>query len=139
MFRNLFLITEVTTAINPDDLEDTMHKVVLGLTAATSLVATWTALPSTASAAPFAQPSGIQGAADSLDVADTVQFFWEGHRYCWYDDGWQGSGWYWCGYRWHRGVGWGGGVGWHGWHHRGGFEHREGREIERGRHFEHRE
>ena len=24
-----------------------------------------------------------------------VPFFFGGHDYCWYDDGWQGAGWYW--------------------------------------------
>ncbi|MGP0057714.1 MAG: hypothetical protein ACLPID_00285 [Beijerinckiaceae bacterium] len=47
-------------------------------------------------------------------------YFWGGHRYCWYDDGWQGGGWYWCGYPWRRGFGWGGPAGWRGWG-RGGF------------------
>jgi hypothetical protein len=42
-----------------------------------------------------------------------------GHRYCWYDDGWHGPGWYRCGYRLREGFGWGGGVGWLGWGHDG--------------------
>jgi hypothetical protein len=25
-------------------------------------------------------------------------FFFGGHDWCWYDGGWQGPGWYWCGY-----------------------------------------
>jgi hypothetical protein len=45
-----------------------------------------------------------------LAVVKTAQFVWQGRRYCWYDDGWRGPGWYWCGYHWHRGVGWGGPV-----------------------------
>ncbi len=51
-------------------------------------------------------------------VADQVQFFWGGRNYCWYDGGWRGPGFYWCGYAWRRGIGWGGGYGWRGW--RGG-------------------
>src|SRR5271168_421292 len=53
---------------------------------------------------------------------DKVQYFWGGRNYCWYDGGWQGPGWYWCGYAWRRGFGWGGGYGWHSWHggHGGG-------------------
>ena len=23
-------------------------------------------------------------------------YFWGGQRYCWYDDAWNGPGWYWC-------------------------------------------
>jgi hypothetical protein len=125
-----------------------MRKVVLALTAATSLVAAGTLLNTPASAGPFARPDGIRLAASGVDLAESVQFFWEGRRYCWYDDGWQGPGFYWCGYRWRRGLGWGGGYGWHGWHHGRDFEHREGREFDRGRkgreversqRFEHRE
>ena len=48
------------------------------------------------------------------------EFYWYGgHRYCWYDAGWHGRGWYWCGENLHRGIGWGGPIGWHWWHHRG--------------------
>jgi hypothetical protein len=48
------------------------------------------------------------------------EFYWYGgHRYCWYDAGWHGGGWYWCGENFHRGIGWGGPIGWHWWHHRG--------------------
>jgi hypothetical protein len=47
---------------------------------------------------------------------EQAQFFFGGQNYCWYDDGWRGPGFYWCGYAWRRGFGWGGGVGWHGWH-----------------------
>jgi hypothetical protein len=46
---------------------------------------------------------------------EDAQFFFGGRRYCWYDLGWQGAGWYWCGYEWRRGFGWGGAVGWRGW------------------------
>ncbi len=54
-------------------------------------------------------------AAIPSDV-EQAQFFYGGQNYCWYDDGWRGPGFYWCGYAWRRGLGWGGGVGWHGWH-----------------------
>ena len=46
---------------------------------------------------------------------EDAQFFFGGQNYCWYDSGWQGPGWYWCGYAWRRGFGWGGGAGFHGW------------------------
>src|SRR5271165_2215259 len=35
--------------------------------------------------------------------------------YCWYGAGWQGPGWYTCGYEWDDGLGWGGPYGWNGW------------------------
>lgn len=47
-----------------------------------------------------------------------LSFLFGGRQYCWYDAGWQGPGWYWCGYQSRRGLGWGGGDGWNG--HRGG-------------------
>jgi hypothetical protein len=49
-------------------------------------------------------------------------FFFGGRDYCWYDGGWNGSGWYWCGYGYRHGYGWGGGEGFRGWgQHR--YEH----------------
>jgi hypothetical protein len=60
-------------------------------------------------------PIGLHTAADELSLIETVQFRWQGRRYCWYDHGWRGPGWYWCGYHWRRGFGWGGPVGWRGW------------------------
>ena len=75
---------------------------------------------------------GMVGTANALPVdrftptaipneVEQAQFFFGGRNYCWYDDGWRGPGFYWCGYAWRRGLGWGGGYGWHGWHggHRG--------------------
>src|SRR5579863_3601829 len=52
-----------------------------------------------------------------------------GHNYCWYDDGWSGPGYYWCGYGYYHGYGYGGGEGWHGCRdhrHFAGQEHRGG-------------
>ena len=39
---------------------------------------------------------------------------WRGHKYCWYDEGWNGAGWYRCGYENKNGKGWGGPKGWQG-------------------------
>jgi hypothetical protein len=60
-------------------------------------------------------PDGLRAAAHELAAVEKVQFMWGGRRYCWYDAGWRGPGWYWCGHHWRRGIGWGGPVGWHGW------------------------
>jgi hypothetical protein len=62
--------------------------------------------------------TGVNTAADSLNLVDQVQFVFEGHKHCWYRDGWHGPGWYWCGYRTRKGFGWGGEEGYHGWKHR---------------------
>jgi hypothetical protein len=74
-------------------------------------------------AAGFALPlagsaeAAMGGALPSTQIlpVEQAQFFFLGHNFCWYDGGWQGPGWYWCGYAWNNGYGWGGGDGWHGW------------------------
>jgi hypothetical protein len=74
-------------------------------------------------AAGFALPlagsaeAAIGAALPSTQIlpVETAQFFYLGHNFCWYDDGWQGPGWYWCDYAWNTGYGWGGGDGWRGW------------------------
>jgi hypothetical protein len=67
-------------------------------------------------AAPIGPPERLRAALGSLDIVEKAQVFvWHGRRYCWYDDGWQGPGFYWCGYAKRHGLGWGGGAGWHGW------------------------
>jgi hypothetical protein len=65
-----------------------------------------------------ALPVGFLPTAVPTNV-EPVQFFFGGRNYCWYDYGWHGPGFYWCGYAMRRGLGWGGGVGWHGWRHGG--------------------
>ncbi len=61
--------------------------------------------------------AAMGGALPSTQVlpVEQAQFFFLGHNFCWYDDGWQGPGWYWCDYAWNTGYGWGGGNGWQGW------------------------
>jgi hypothetical protein len=64
--------------------------------------------------------AGVSGSAfiaplsDQLLPLEKAQFVLNGRNYCWYDDGWQGPGWYWCGYAYRTGYGWGGGYGWNG-------------------------
>ncbi len=64
---------------------------------------------------------GGQNPAAGVEGADLLQkaqvFWWKGHRYCFYWDGWRGPGWYRCGFHWRRGYGWGGSPGWRGWAH----------------------
>jgi len=67
---------------------------------------------------------------------DEVQYRWNGRSYCFYFDGWNGPGWYRCGWRHRRGMGWGGPTGWRGWDApRGGMYHERprGREMDRDR------
>ncbi len=95
-----------------------MRRFVVSITAATALVAGGAMIGASAGAAPMGAPGAVRAAADTLNVIEDVQFIWAGRNYCWYDDGWNGPGWYWCGYGPRVGLGWGGGFGWHNW--RGG-------------------
>jgi len=65
------------------------------------------ALPIASQAAPISH-SGIASAVQSQSVVEQVAFRWAGREYCFYDDGWRGPGWYWCGYRLRSGLGWAG-------------------------------
>jgi Chaperone of endosialidase len=73
-----------------------------------------------------AMPLGGSGkvALERIDLIAQAQYSYGGKDYCWYDDGWNGPGWYVCGQYTVRGVGWGGGAGWHGWVHTGGTTRR---------------
>ena len=96
-----------------------MKNFLLSVAAATSLFGV-TALANSAQAAPQASVVfGVDRAGGSLSVTP-AQFIYLGHNYCWYDAGWQGPGFYWCGYAERRGFGWGGGAGFRGWNHGSG-------------------
>jgi hypothetical protein len=95
--------------------EPTMSRPLAALALATSLFGSSAAV---AQAQPLPAAGLIFGVdwASDRPALDPVQFVWAGRNYCWYDGGWQGPGWYWCGYPWRRGYGWGGPYGWHGWY-----------------------
>jgi hypothetical protein len=91
-----------------------MRNFILGVAATTALLSTSVAVG--ASAEPSSQLIfGVDRAGDA-PLLERVQFVFGGHNFCWYDSGWQGAGFYWCGYANRRGLGWGGGDGFHGWH-----------------------
>jgi hypothetical protein len=94
-----------------------LRKLIVGLALAAAA-----ALP-LAGTAEAAIGDGIAASqiASQLLPVEKAQFLFGGRQYCWYDDGWRGPGFYWCGYAWRRGFGWGGGSGWRGW--RGGRGH----------------
>ncbi len=50
--------------------------------------------------------SGVYTAGDGAMLGKT-QYFWGRRRYCWYDRGRQGPGYYYCGNPWRRRYGWG--------------------------------
>ncbi len=91
-----------------------MRKLTLTLAAAASLLGGSAAVDA-AQAAPAPQLfSGVYDPS-TPPALDTVQWFWGGRNFCWYDSAWRGPGYYYCGYAWRRGYGWGGGYGWRGW------------------------
>ena len=75
----------------------------LHVTALALAVAAGFALPLAGSAE--AAMGGVVPATQLLPI-EQAQFFFLGHNFCWYDDGWQGPGWYWCNYAWRSGYGW---------------------------------
>ena len=93
-----------------------MSKFLAALGLSTALTAS-AALPLAGGAQAAMAYGGLGADVQQRQVApiEMAQFFWGGNNYCWYDDGWMGPGWYWCGYAWNRGFGWGGGYGWHHW------------------------
>jgi hypothetical protein len=95
-----------------------MRKFLLATAAATALAATAASMSGFAQAAATGPSSGIRTAIDDLNVVQDAQFVFGGQRHCWYTRGWNGTGWYRCGYSSRRGHGWGGGEGWNGWHRR---------------------
>ncbi len=81
------------------------------------------AVPFIAGTLSVSQPVQAQDAGDvaaGIVAGIAGAFAFGGRNYCWYDNGWNGGGWYWCGYGYNQGYGWGGGYGWHGWQWRGG-------------------
>src|SRR5271168_1037792 len=95
-----------------------MRYFLIGLAAA-SVFAASSAVSQTDSDAPARLVIGVDRAGD-LPRLTPVQFVYLGHQYCWYDGGWKGPGFYWCGYAYRHGYGWGGGAGWMGYSYRGG-------------------
>jgi len=92
-----------------------MRNLLLCVTAAASLLGASVAVDGAQAATPTPQLIfGVDRAGDQPTL-DKVQFIYLGRRHCWYDGGWRGPGWYWCGYAWRTGYGWGGGYGWRGW------------------------
>ena len=97
------------------------RKMALGLA-----LAAGAALP-LASSAEAAVADGVVALhipSDRIAPIEKAQFVWGGQNYCWYGAGWNGPGWYWCGYAYRVGLGWGGGYGWHGW--RGAYAYHPG-------------
>ncbi len=109
-----------------------MRKLALALCAATALAGV------NATSHPAMAGPGLAGAVPSLPDSgiEEAQYRWHGRSYCFYPNGWQGPGWYRCGWQRRRGMGWGGPMGWRGWEAPGRGMHRErprDRDMDRGR------
>jgi len=107
-----------------------MRKLAFVGIAVTALAASGTLVSGPANAGALGATSGFRADVDELNIVENAQFIYEGREHCWYDRGWHGPGWYWCGYAFRRGYGWGGPVGWRGWRHEERREER--RERRRG-------
>lgn len=90
-----------------------MRKILLAAFAALSFGAF---APAVSQAMPLAPAGGLLPATAQIGIVEDAQaiFFLDGRRYCWHWDGWNGPGYYRCGYEWRRGRGWGGSSGWRG-------------------------
>jgi hypothetical protein len=97
-----------------------MRNLLLGAVATTSLLCASLIAEGAQAAPQSGLMSGVYSAGDGAPTFQAAQFIFSGRNYCWYPGGWQGPGYYWCGYAWRRGFGWGGGAGWNGWHGGGG-------------------
>lgn len=73
---------------------------------------------------------GYDAGQDSVRL-ERAQYAWGGRNYCWYNRGWHGPGYYFCGMAFRRGHGWGGPEGWHHWSH---WRH-ERHHFDRHRHY----
>ncbi len=84
----------------------------VALTAATSLFSSAQAIPGASVIS-----NGLRSGSEISTMVEHVQYVRNGMRHCWYQNGWNGSGWYRCSFGARRGQGWGGRDGWNGWHH----------------------
>ena len=89
-----------------------MHRFVTKLIATAAILGASLFAP--AQAAPVGLPDGVRTAIDGLNIVELAHMMGH-HNYCWYEDGWNGAGWYQCGYAGRKNYGWGGPYGWHGW------------------------
>src|SRR5690348_13434694 len=79
--------------------------------------------------------NSLTGAGTGLvDQVAVRVYVHEGHRFCFYFDGWHGPGWYRCGFAHRRGLGWGGVYGWNDWSY-GPYERRFHGRVHRGERF----
>lgn len=96
-----------------------MRTLSLAIAAGAVLVATQ------ANAGTFPVNNLSDAGSDLVDQVAVRVYVHEGHRFCFYFNGWHGPGWYRCGFAFRRGLGWGGVYGWNDWSY-GPYERRFG-------------
>ena len=117
-----------------------MEKLRLTIVAACLLTIGGTFAIGQAQAAVAGGADAMLAASENGAIIEQAQFRLGGYDYCWYDDGWRGPGWYWCGYAYRAGYGWGGPIGWNSWRRFDRDDFRERREFhDRDEFREHRE
>jgi hypothetical protein len=93
----------------------TMRTFLIAAAAATAAMAMGAAAPANAFTLPGG--GGLSGAGAAVNIVDDAQVMvYRGRRYCFYINGWNGPGWYRCGYAWRSGFGFGGVYGWNRWY-----------------------
>jgi hypothetical protein len=120
------------TPVNTPSFDKSSKKIRRLFVAAASAIAIYAAFACQPASAGIPDGAGVLGAAsEGAAAVEQVQFRFGGSDYCWYDDGWRGPGWYWCGYAYRTGYGWGGPLGWNNWRRvfRDHDEFREHREF----------
>jgi hypothetical protein len=70
-----------------------MRKLILLLATTAAFTLAGSMIGGRSQAALIDAPIGLRTAADAVTVIETVQFHWQGRRYCWYEAGWRGPGW----------------------------------------------
>jgi hypothetical protein len=93
-----------------------MRKFLLAFAAASAVLMTGSLAPNSANAAPLSTPTGVGLALDGIQMTENV-------AWCFYPNGWNGPGFYRCG--WHRRHG-------QGWHGARDSRHHSKRESRRG-------
>jgi hypothetical protein len=91
-----------------------MRNLVFASAATIALAISGTLLNSTANAA---VGGGLSTTIQGVNLVQKTEWVFGGHKHCWYDEGWHGPGWYWCGYAHKKDRGWGGPEGFQGWKH----------------------
>jgi hypothetical protein len=93
-----------------------MQKLSTALLFLIAALSAGTIMSATAHAVPIGPVGQLSVAADHLNLIENTRYVYRGRSYCWYNHGWNGPGWYWCGYDTRRGYGWGGPRGWNSWY-----------------------